>query len=65
MIRDCQYFPCHEGLKDCTFCYCPLYPCKDESLGGYWKEVETGKLWACEKCIFPHLSENIENLHNK
>ena len=25
--RECQYYPCHEGIEEmnCLFCYCPLY----------------------------------------
>lgn len=28
--KGCQYFPCHEEskLEDCTYCFCPFYPCK-------------------------------------
>ena len=27
--KECEYFPCHKGVKEedfnCLFCYCPLY----------------------------------------
>ena len=23
----CQYYPCHFHNQDCTFCFCPFYPC--------------------------------------
>jgi len=27
--KECEFFPCHKGIKDeefnCMFCYCPLY----------------------------------------
>ena len=27
--RECEYFPCHKGVREeefnCLFCYCPLY----------------------------------------
>ncbi len=33
--RDCEYFPCHQGLTElnCLFCYCPLYGL-EHCLGG-------------------------------
>ena len=31
--RDCEYFPCHDDVREeefnCLFCYCPLYRSKD------------------------------------
>ena len=54
MIKnDCQYYPCHEGLEDCTYCYCPLYPCKDEELGK-WTQSKNGKIWDCSDCNILH-----------
>ena len=68
--KKCKYFPCHkeEDLEDCTFCYCPLYPCRDESRGGYWlksPKIREGKVWACEKCVWIHKKENVKKLLNK
>ena len=35
--RDCEFFPCHEGIAaedfNCLFCYCPLYTL-GEACGG-------------------------------
>ncbi|MDO5851530.1 MAG: precorrin-3B C(17)-methyltransferase, partial [Methanobacteriaceae archaeon] len=31
---DCEYFPCHTYHQNCTFCFCPFYPCGDGSTGG-------------------------------
>ncbi len=49
----CDYHPCHFKGQDCTFCYCPFYPCHDEDLG----EMIVGKhgdVWACSDCLFIH-----------
>ncbi|HPM26003.1 MAG TPA: glycerophosphodiester phosphodiesterase family protein, partial [Methanothrix sp.] len=33
---NCPYYPCHHlPEQDCTHCFCPLYPCKDDELGSY------------------------------
>jgi len=63
--KKCAYFPCHSNLEDCTFCFCPLYPCEDVSRGGYWlisDKIEGGKVWACEKCVWIHTKENVKNI---
>ncbi len=31
--EECSYYPCHQNLEDCTFCYCPAYPCYMRELG--------------------------------
>ena len=53
----CPYHPCH-GFPEqkCTFCYCPLYPCKDTEFS---EEIDTprGKIWSCQDCQFIHLPE--------
>ncbi|MDP6613031.1 MAG: cysteine-rich small domain-containing protein, partial [Candidatus Hydrothermarchaeota archaeon] len=23
----CEYYPCHFQGQDCTWCFCPFYPC--------------------------------------
>src|SRR4030042_4090320 len=60
----CKYCPCHEGLEDCTFCYCPFYPCNDSLTGGKLIiSKKTGKpVWSCSKCIFPHTSANTREI---
>ena len=52
--RECQYFPCHKGLKDfnCLFCYCPLYLLKDKC-GGNFKYTKNG-VKDCSACMLPH-----------
>jgi precorrin-3B C17-methyltransferase len=52
--KGCKYYPCHNGLEDCTFCYCPFYPCGDESTGGKWITEAT---WSCQDCNWIHRIE--------
>jgi len=51
--KDCPYFPCHKGLEDCKYCYCPIYPCKIENWGK-WVEDKDSKIWDCSDCIIFH-----------
>ncbi len=57
--RDCEYYPCHLGLDDCTFCFCPFYPCGDGSTGGrHVVSEKTGKdVWSCKRCEWIHKKE--------
>ncbi len=48
--EDCQYFP---GQR-CDFCYCPFYPCGDESLGQWVESSLKGKVWNCARCTLLH-----------
>jgi len=32
--QSCQHYPCHSLLEDCTWCFCPFYPCNNTSTGG-------------------------------
>ncbi|MEM3736522.1 MAG: cysteine-rich small domain-containing protein [Candidatus Bathyarchaeia archaeon] len=52
----CDYFPCHKNLEDCTWCYCPFYPCEDELTGGrYVKANQPGlAVWSCKDCTWIH-----------
>ncbi|MEA3402473.1 MAG: cysteine-rich small domain-containing protein [Armatimonadota bacterium] len=51
----CKYYPCHSIVEDCTWCYCPFYPCEDESLGEYVISKRTGKqVWSCKRCTWIH-----------
>ncbi len=50
----CEYNPCHFTGQDCTFCYCPFYPCEDEDLGG-WVYAKDGRaIWSCSDCLLIH-----------
>jgi glycerophosphoryl diester phosphodiesterase len=52
---NCEYYPCHhfEG-QDCTHCFCPLYPCKDEDLGRFVKTKRGKRVWTCIDCTLVH-----------
>lgn len=54
--KDCEYYPCHASLHDCTFCFCPFYPCLDGLTGGmYVVSEKTGEdVWSCKKCEWIH-----------
>ena len=62
--RDCEFFPCHEGVAEadfnCLFCYCPLYAL-GEGCGGAFRYTESG-IKSCEDCGFPHKRENYDAL---
>ena len=62
--KSCNYLPCHQGLEDCTFCYCPFYSCNKDDTGGFEKiSFKTGKpVWACSACTFPHKKKNAEKI---
>lgn len=51
----CAYFPCHKGLQDCTFCYCPFYPCLNDKLGKYvFIRKTASRVWSCKDCSYIH-----------
>ncbi len=53
--EQCEYYPCHFTGQDCTWCFCPFYPCEDEHVGGNWVEKEDGsRIWGCSKCYWIH-----------
>lgn len=53
----CDYNPCHFSGQDCTFCYCPFYPCEDEDLGNFIIGKRGNKIWNCTDCLFIHRTE--------
>ena len=54
----CDYYPCHFTGQDCTWCFCPFYPCEDEQVGGRWVEKEDGdRIWGCSRCFWIHRSD--------
>ncbi len=55
---NCERYPCHFPEQDCTFCFCPFYPCMDPRTGGC---IE-GEDWCCEACTLIHLSEVSETI---
>ena len=62
--RECKFQHCHEGLEDCTFCYCPFYPCYQSDTGGFEKiSSRTGQpVWSCSSCEFPHKRKNAKKI---
>ena len=53
--ENCQYYPCHHFPdQDCTHCFCPLYPCKDEELGKYVRTKKGKRFWSCINCRLVH-----------
>lgn len=55
---ECPYYPCHFPGQDCTFCYCPFNPCKEERTGGEWITGSKGKKgWSCMNCYLIHRPE--------
>ncbi len=55
---DCEYYPCHFEGQDCTFCFCPFYPCEDERTGGeFVRKATGGRIWSCAGCSIIHRGE--------
>lgn len=52
--RACEYNPCHFTGQDCTFCYCPFYPCDDTDLGSELLGKRGQRIWNCSDCLFIH-----------
>ncbi len=61
--RACEFFPCHTGLEDCTFCYCPFYPCLNEERGEYvCSSKNNKKIWSCEPCDWIHKRKVVDDI---
>jgi threonine-phosphate decarboxylase len=55
---DCEYYPCHFAGQDCTFCFCPFYPCENTMTGGEILQRSTGgTVWSCAGCDLIHDGE--------
>ncbi len=50
----CKYYPCHYEGQCCDFCYCPLYPCQDTTLGDWIEKPGRSPVWACTRCLLNH-----------
>ena len=65
--KECEYFPCHEGVGcenfSCLFCYCPLYALGDRC-GGSFTYTENG-IKDCSRCLKPHCAENYDKIMEK
>jgi len=65
--RECEFFPCHEGVDienfNCMFCYCPLYVL-GSNCGGVFEYTKSGKK-DCSNCVLPHQRENYERITSR
>lgn len=53
--EDCPYHPCHYRGQDCSYCFCPFYPCMDPRLGESLISSRSGKeIWSCVDCHLMH-----------
>jgi threonine-phosphate decarboxylase len=56
--KTCEYYPCHFEGQNCTFCFCPFYPCENECTKGKWITSSGGrKVWSCIDCHIVHNKE--------
>lgn len=54
----CDFYPCHFMGQDCTWCFCPFYPCEDLQPGGEWIQMKDGgRIWGCSNCFWVHKPE--------
>jgi len=60
--ENCPYYPCHFPEQRCDYCYCPLYPCSDESLGQWVESSNGGKVWNCARCTLLHETDVVDYL---
>ncbi|SCG86869.1 precorrin-3B C(17)-methyltransferase [Methanobacterium congolense] len=61
--ESCEYYPCHNHAQNCTFCYCPFYPCGDGSTGGKW--IKDKDVWSCQDCEWIHQDKTVECIQAK
>ncbi len=57
--EECEYYPCHFQGQDCTWCFCPVYPCLDDKTGGKYVQSKRTKkdVWSCINCKWIHTKE--------
>ncbi len=61
--RECNYYPCHFEGQDCTFCFCPFYPCQDGRTEGKWITGSSGnEVWSCLECRVVHEPAVVEKM---
>lgn len=60
---ECEFYPCHKEAENCTFCYCPFYPCGDSSTGGQW--IKGKNVWSCQDCDWIHKEDTVKYLKPK
>ena len=58
---ECEYHPCHFKGQNCSFCYCPFYPCNDPDMGqNKVSRRGNGEVWDCSPCLFNHRNDVVE-----
>jgi threonine-phosphate decarboxylase len=61
--KTCEYYPCHFEGQNCTFCFCPFYPCENELTGGKWiQSSRGGRVWSCVDCHLVHNKETAQKI---
>ena len=63
--KECEYHPAHFTGQNCSFCYCPFYPCEDPDLGENIKSRHGGDIWSCSDCLFIHRNEVVAFIFEK
>ena len=57
----CPYHPSHYKGQNCSFCYCPFYPCNDTDLGRLVPSKRNGReILDCSQCLFCHSNRVVE-----
>lgn len=59
---ECKYYPCHFEGQDCSFCFCPFYPCLNYEMGGELKDTGEKYVWDCTNCWWIHEESNVEEV---
>lgn len=62
----CPYHPSHYKGQNCSFCYCPFYPCNDIDFG-VLKFTKKGdrEVWDCSFCHFIHRNDVVEYIFKR
>ena len=63
--RECEYYPCHYEGQDCTYCFCPFYPCEDTDLGEMLTGRKGNKVWGCVQCHLIHSTPACKHIASK
>ena len=62
--HSCPYHPSHFKGQDCSFCYCPFFPCNDTTFG--WElEGRHGPVWNCSDCLFIHRTPVVKFIYSE
>jgi len=60
----CPYHPAHFTGQDCSFCYCPFFPCNDTTFG--WElQGRHGPVWNCSDCLFIHRTPVVKFIYSE